>query len=626
MMISWRKRHSFANSPDDGLRGHRIGTTVLLAAVLAVLSLPSPPAARALLAPGKVAFLNGNAATKDPGALDQGESLATDGNGNWVAVWCSDDSLGGSIGNDDDVLIERSSDGGVTWSTPAPIDPNAASDGGASQQRGLVATDRAGVWLATWSDLGPAQSTFASRSLDNGATWSAPVASFGIRVGIAGLFGLGSGNWLAIAGTNDDLGGTIGTDADLVALRSADDGATWSAPVLVNTDAGTDGGADSRVSVATDGAGTFVVVWNRDDVAVLAATSTDSGLSWSAPVTVSADGFSPRIATDAAGKWIVVWDSDDDLGGTIGSDDDILYSVSTDSGATWSAAAAVDPNADMDTGTDFFAEVATDGSGTWYVAWSISGADIGFSDKKGPDIAISRSTDDAQTWTPPAALNTNARKDKKGDFLVQLFYDGVSDWVSTWEPSGPSALDIAFAHSRDDCTAVPRTGCLSSARALLDLKDKIGAKKDKLTWRWKKGAETTSADLGDPLTSSSYAFCIYDTITGLSRVELEKDASAATTCKDAPCWRTTSKGFKYVDGRQENGAVKAVKLDAGAAGEASLKVTAKGITLGPPNLPFAQSPQVTVQMINLESGVCWESVFDASTVIENSPGRFKAKF
>ena len=31
--------------------------------------------------------------------------------------------------------------------------------------------------------------------------------------------------------------------------------------------------------------------------------------------------------TDGAAKWVVVWDSNENLGGTIGTDDDILYAT-----------------------------------------------------------------------------------------------------------------------------------------------------------------------------------------------------------------------------------------------------------------------------------------------------------
>ena len=40
-----------------------------------------------------------NSMTSDTGG-DNGVEIATDGSGNWVAVWTSSDSLGGSIGTD----------------------------------------------------------------------------------------------------------------------------------------------------------------------------------------------------------------------------------------------------------------------------------------------------------------------------------------------------------------------------------------------------------------------------------------------------------------------------------------------------------------------------------------------
>ena len=45
----------------------------------------------------------------------------------------------------------------------------------------------------------------------------------------------------------------------------------------------------------------------------------------------------PQVTTDGAGNWVAVWDSYDTLGGTIGTDYDILVSRSTNNGATWTA-------------------------------------------------------------------------------------------------------------------------------------------------------------------------------------------------------------------------------------------------------------------------------------------------
>jgi hypothetical protein len=155
------------------------------------------------------AALNTNAAT-DLG-FDAWPQVATDGGGNWVAVWYSEDTLGATIGTDYDVLVARSTDNGATWTAPVPLNTNAATDSG---------------------DDYPAQVT-----TDDG------------------------GNWVAVWYSNDSLGGTIGTDYDVLVARSTDNGATWTAPVPLNTNAATDSGNDYSCQVTTDGGGNWVAVW-----------------------------------------------------------------------------------------------------------------------------------------------------------------------------------------------------------------------------------------------------------------------------------------------------------------------------------------------------------------------------
>ena len=64
-------------------------------------------------------------------------------------MWQSDDSLGGTIGTDWDILVSRSTDAGGTWTAPAPLNTNAASDSGTTVDP-QVTTDGAGNWVAVW--------------------------------------------------------------------------------------------------------------------------------------------------------------------------------------------------------------------------------------------------------------------------------------------------------------------------------------------------------------------------------------------------------------------------------------------------------------------------------------------
>jgi hypothetical protein len=130
-------------------------------------------------------------------------------------VWDSWDPLGDTIGEDQDILIARSTDNGVTWTDPVPVNTNAGTDAGVDRDPQLT-TDDAGNWLVTW--------------------WS-----------------------------DDDLAGTIGIDSDILVAQSTDNGITWTDPEPLNTNAGTDSGNDRWQHVTTDNAGNWVVVWNSFD-------------------------------------------------------------------------------------------------------------------------------------------------------------------------------------------------------------------------------------------------------------------------------------------------------------------------------------------------------------------------
>ena len=343
------------------------------------------------------AVLNNNAGSDS--AVDRYPQVTTDGAGNWVAVWHSGDDLGGTIGTDNDILVSRSTDNGQTWTASAALNTNAATDSG-SDFYPQVTTDSAGNWVAVWN-------------------------------------------------SSEDLGDTIGIDYDIFVSRSTNNGQTWTAPGVLNTHATTDSGfdRDEQPQVATDGAGNWVAVWCHGDFFnydILASHSTDNGQTWTAPRLLSnAPALSPQVATDGAGNWVAVWNSYDQ--GTIGTDNDIFVSRSTDNGQTWTAPAALNTNAAIDSGRDDVPQVTTDGAGNWVAVWW-SDDTLGGTIGADTDILISRSTDNGQTWTDPAALNSNAATDGGGgDFDPQVTTDGAGNWVAVWRFNG----DIVVSQSTD---------------------------------------------------------------------------------------------------------------------------------------------------------------------------------
>ena len=240
--------------------------------------------------------LNSNAAS-DSGD-DWARQIASDGAGNWVAVWESDDSLFGTIGDDWDILAARSTDGGATWTDPVPLNSNAAADSGWDMIP-QIAADSAGNWVAVWS-------------------------------------------------SSDNPGGTIGDDWDILTARSTDCGATWTAPVSLGSAAASDSGDDWAPQITLDSEGNWGAVWGSsdslggtigDDWDILAARSTDGGVTWTDPTPWSSNASSdsgsdivPRIEVDSAGQWVAVWQSSDSLGGTIGNDYDIFVASGGDVG------------------------------------------------------------------------------------------------------------------------------------------------------------------------------------------------------------------------------------------------------------------------------------------------------
>jgi hypothetical protein len=102
---------------------------------------------------------------------------------------------------------------------------------------------------------------------------------------------------------NDQLFG----DPDILSVRSADGGFTWSDPVRVNDDAG--GMAQFFPWIAFDPHGVAHVCWydrreDGTDIDVYYAQSTDDGSSWQPNVRVTAAAFPPILPWDTTTPFI----------------------------------------------------------------------------------------------------------------------------------------------------------------------------------------------------------------------------------------------------------------------------------------------------------------------------------
>lgn len=204
-------------------------------------------------------------------------------------------------GNNQILLISSSADGGNTWSTPVKV-----NDGTSRFERVIgayPAVDQStGVVYDSWHDYAK-DVIFVDRSANGGATWGTDVAAarthtgFGVDIGCVGGRAQGPAHALRVGPSGalylvyaDQV---TGRGFDVLFTRSTNGGATWSAPVTLNDDAGSADQFHPTLSVEPNGVGgdkvTVTFYDRRDDPAncqanVYATQSTDGGATWAANV------------------------------------------------------------------------------------------------------------------------------------------------------------------------------------------------------------------------------------------------------------------------------------------------------------------------------------------------------
>lgn len=427
-----------------------------------------------------IAPLNTNYLT-DTGA-DSEPDAATDGRGNWVTVWDSTTSFPGAISSDRDILFARSTDNGQTWTAPQPLNTNAIADTG-SDIRPRVRTDGQGTWITIWdSDTslvpGPSgdRDVLFAKSTDNGVTWSAPQP---VNSDFAGDFGNDRyaelatdrrGDWIVVWESSTTF--TVGQngDYDIHFSRSTDNGQTWSAAAAINSNALTDDTTDFDPDITTDERGDWVVVWESmttftgntffpsDQFDILVSRSANNGVTWSATEQLSpyfqtdnGSDWVPNAATDNKGNWVCVWESYTTFTPSLTGDADVFFSRSSDNAASWSIPEPLNQNALTDITTDLEPRIATDTFGNWVTVWE---SNTTFTDSLALpdfDIVCARSTNLGAAWTAPAPLNSNYNTDTADDFAPSLATDKRGKWIAVWE-SG-TTFPGSVSDDRDILTA-----------------------------------------------------------------------------------------------------------------------------------------------------------------------------
>jgi hypothetical protein len=174
--------------------------------------------------------------------------------------------------------------------------------------------------------------------------------------------------------------------------------------------------------------------------------------------------------------------------------------------------------------------------------------------------------------------------------------------------------DVVQLYRNDDvvsplCPATPAS-CrtpIASGKSTLLIRNKTPDKGDQITWKWTKGATTTKAEFGSPLTSDDYALCVYDGINPVASVIAE----AGGLCGARPCWKESSTGFGYTNRATSSSGAKTVKLKEGLTpGKATISFQGAGVKVNLPNLSEITGP-VTVQLHRSGGAPCFGATFSA---------------
>ncbi len=191
----------------------------------------------------------------------------------WIAVDNSGSTSQGRVyaswthfaNGSDGIYFSRSGDHGQTWSSPVVINPSTQS-GGVQGSQVAVGPDGTVYVVYEVFYVGGQSQHFLAKSVDGGASFSAPVAVTPLfrELAFNSTYRKFSFSSLAVSPANghvyvvysDEPNASVGAEVEFVA--SANDGATFSAPVVVNNPSK---GQQFMPAVAVDSAGVIHVSW-----------------------------------------------------------------------------------------------------------------------------------------------------------------------------------------------------------------------------------------------------------------------------------------------------------------------------------------------------------------------------
>jgi hypothetical protein len=268
------------------------------------------------------------------------------------------------------MIVNRSPNGGRSWSEPVFADRRSDVVGFNDKETLTADPFRAGAAYMVWirnrlvpTPSGPSSTNdlYFTRTVDGGRTWSTPAlideGTLSERPGNSEIIVTARGRLMCVFSTHELTNGEVeeGSGIDFVAIRSRDGGRTWSAPAHIgetrailptDPESGTDIRTNPAIFTADAGPGPggrrAYVAW-QDPLSsrssrILLSSSKD-GERWSKPRLVSAGAtipFTPDLAVARNGTvGVRFYDLRNDSPGDAALTTDSWFRHSHDRGRTW---------------------------------------------------------------------------------------------------------------------------------------------------------------------------------------------------------------------------------------------------------------------------------------------------
>ena len=381
------------------------------------------------------------------------------------------------------------------------------------------------------------------------------------------------------------------------------------------------------MDVVTNSAGNSMVVWRgratesaEPDVRARLFDGAGAALGPEFVVGIDTDPYSdyglraPAVATDGSGRFVVVWTS--------------FFGGNTFVRRFDSAGGALGGEFQANTATVPFSygpKVAADASGRFIVTWDTQGT--------GDEYPIYGREFDSSGTPVAGPFRVDFADPYYGEFLSSrhnIAASGAGQFVVVWGQYRNESYTFGvdgrqIGDKPVACTPAPRTDCRAqtvSNRGAFRFRDSAASTR-RLYWRWVKGQEVTQEALGDPRTTNSIAFCVYDASTQTQPL-MDLRVPAGGGCTKIPCWLPIGSAgdrFDYFDMARFVGGLELIRLHAKPDGLGRASVLARKDNLELPATPLTAPVTVQVQAAN---GTCWTAEYGAH-IRKNAGGVFVAR-